>query len=147
VPFSCASFLLKHPSFSSRGARFHASNFDVDPRVNHAVIENPKTTALSVRDFGGTLGAESEDYVVELGKVVITRGALATLKEADVLVALDRHSSGDWGTLCHEDKESNEIAVREGHRLLSVYHSNDTKFCVITEWDRSATTVLLPEEY
>ena len=72
---------------------------------------------------------------------------MATLNEADVCKGLDRHSSGDWGALCQEDKEANEIAVREGHRLLSLHHSDGTKFYVITEWDRSATTVLLPEEY
>ena len=83
----------------------------------------------------------------ELGRTVITRGALATLNEADVHAALGRHQSGDWGTLCHEDKEANEVAVREGLRVLSVYYSSGTKFYVITEWDRSATTVLLPEEY
>ena len=85
--------------------------------------------------------------MIELGQTVITRGALATLKETDVYVALGRHKSGDWGTLCPEDKEANETAVREGLRVLSVYYSNGTKFYVITEWDRSVTTVLLPEEY
>ena len=85
--------------------------------------------------------------MIELGQVVITRGALATLKEADVHAALGRHKSGDWGTLCEEDKEANDTALREGYRLVSVYYSDGTKFYVITEWDRSASTVLLPEEY
>jgi len=69
------------------------------------------------------------------------------LNEADVRTALRRHESGDWGTLCDEDREANDTAAHEGDRLVSVYYSNGTKFYVITEWDRSATTVLLPEEY
>jgi hypothetical protein len=89
----------------------------------------------------------SETDVIELGQVVITRGALATLNEADVHGALRRHQSGDWGTLCNEDREANDVAIREQLRLVSIYYSDNTKFYVITEWDRSATTVLLPEEY
>jgi len=89
----------------------------------------------------------SETDVIELGRVVITRGAMATLKEANVHDALRRHESCDWGTLCDEDREANDLAVREKLRLVSVYYSDETKFYVITEWDRSATTVLLPEEY
>ncbi len=85
--------------------------------------------------------------MIELGRVVITRGAMATLNETDVQTALRRHESGDWGTLCDEDREANDVAVREQLRLVSVYYSDDTKFYVITEWCRSATTVLLPEEY
>ena len=89
----------------------------------------------------------SETDVIELGRVVITRGAMATLNETDVQAALRRHRSGDWGTLCAEDREANDVAVHEQLRLVSVYDSDGTKFYVITEWDRSATTVLLPEEY
>ena len=68
------------------------------------------------------------------------------MNETDVQAALRRHESGDWGTLCDEDREANDVAVREQLRLVSVYHSDGSKFYVITEWDRSATTVLLPEE-
>ena len=72
---------------------------------------------------------------------------MATLNETDVQAALRRHESGDWGTLCDEDREANDVAVHEQLRPVSVYYSDGTKFYVITEWDRSATTVLLPEEY
>ena len=62
--------------------------------------------------------------------------------------ALRRHVYGDWGDLDDEDKAENEFSVENGYRILSSYtSSNGIKFWVITEADRSATTVLLPEEY
>jgi hypothetical protein len=75
---------------------------------------------------------------------------LAALEEADQTPAefLSRHESGDWGEVGPEDWESNEAAVREGTRLLSAYTLNTgVKIWIITEWDRSVTTILLPEEY
>lgn len=83
-----------------------------------------------------------------LGRLVATSNAQATLSHGDILNALERHSAGDWGEVCPEDGEENELSLREGFRLLSVYRSNDgVKFWVITEADRSSTTVLLPEDY
>jgi hypothetical protein len=84
-----------------------------------------------------------------LGQTVITAGADAALAPDDVRRALARHSAGDWGDdLGPEDREENETALAEGFRLLSAYTSTDgTRFWVITEADRSVTTVLLPEEY
>jgi hypothetical protein len=83
-----------------------------------------------------------------LGQTVITRAALAVLPQLDVLEALGRHSRGDWGDIDPEDRGVNEEALRDGDRLLSVYTSTDgRKFWIITEADRSVTTVLLPEDY
>ncbi len=83
-----------------------------------------------------------------LGRTVITQAALATLAHEDVLAALGRHAAGDWGELDEEDRQANERALIEGTRLVSVYRSGaDERFYVITEWDRSSTTVLLPEDY
>ena len=83
-----------------------------------------------------------------LGRVVITPGVLDALSEADVLNALRRHARGDWGELCGEDVQENELALVEGWRLLSAYRGgNDRRFWIITEADRSSTCVLLPEEY
>ena len=82
------------------------------------------------------------------GRIVATRGLLAVISEEDIRSALSRHLSGDWGELPKEDRVSNGKALKEGDRLLSSYtSSNKVKFWIITEWDRSATTVLLPEEY
>ena len=82
------------------------------------------------------------------GQIVITTNALDTLKQRDVLPALRRHLQGDWGDVDAEDRKANDSALVHAARLLSVYHAADgTKFWIITEADRSATTVLLPDDY
>lgn len=83
-----------------------------------------------------------------LGQVCATPGALITLTTLEIATALLRHQRGDWGDLCKEDIEENEMSLREGFRLFSAYKSASTeKFWIITEADRSVTTVLLPSEY
>lgn len=84
------------------------------------------------------------------GQIVATPGALALLKEAkrSPIEFLSRHLRGDWGDLCQEDKTENELGLKYGFRLLSSYPVTPTgKLWVITEADRSVTTLLLPEEY
>ena len=86
----------------------------------------------------------------DLGRTVATPAALdavlASGQSPDEF--LDRHVRGNWGEVCEEDRESNDQAVTEGERILSSYQTNDgVKIWVITEADRSATTLLLPEEY
>ena len=84
----------------------------------------------------------------DLGHVVITPHAQERLVSADVSNALRRHARGDWGDCSADDKAENEYAVDKHLRLFSVYHdSNGTKFWIITEADRSVTTILLPEDY
>ncbi len=84
----------------------------------------------------------------ELGQIVITAHALEVLDPEAMLNSLRRHARGDWGELCEEDKAENELSLREGFRLLSAYHDrNGVKFWIITEADRSVTTILLPEDY
>lgn len=83
-----------------------------------------------------------------LGQTVITRGALAELDPDGVKDAIRRHATGDWGDCCQDDRLANEEALKSDARLFSVYSDrHGTKFWVITEADRSATTVLLPSEY
>jgi len=83
-----------------------------------------------------------------LGSVCISPGAQEVLTHEDVMLALGRHCRGDWGEVCAADREENDLSVREGFRLLSAYQSKSgQKFWVITEADRSVTTVLLPAEY
>jgi hypothetical protein len=85
---------------------------------------------------------------VALGRFVATPAALAALTHLDMRRAIQRHQVGDWGELCPEDLASNDRALECGGRLLSAYHSEaGIKFYVITEHDRSVTTVLLPEDY
>jgi len=82
------------------------------------------------------------------GQIVATRGALSVLSIEDIMKALGRHLSGDWGDLSAEDKQENDFSVNNGFRIISSYSSKKgVKFWIITEADRSATTVLLPEEY
>lgn len=91
----------------------------------------------------------------ELGQVVSTPGALEALQRNKIngIEFLHRHVSGDWGIVCEEDKLANDIAVKTGARLLSVYFLPDeTILWLITEAQdgngtRQATTFLLPEEY
>ena len=83
-----------------------------------------------------------------LGRAVITRNALDQLHPADIFAAIRRHMVGDWGDLGSADAKANDEALRDGCRLLSAYRDrNGIKFWVITEADRSATTILLPEDY
>ncbi|HLJ92765.1 MAG TPA: hypothetical protein VKU02_06165 [Gemmataceae bacterium] len=83
-----------------------------------------------------------------LGQIVITRNALETIPPDDVLQAVIRHAKGDWGELCDEDRQENERSLQRGGRIFLAYHAaNGTKFWIITEADRSVTTVLLPEDY
>ena len=85
--------------------------------------------------------------MVPLGQVVITKSALGTLSKDAVYAALARHQNGDWGDVGAEDQQANDLALKDGSRILSVYTAADTKFWIITEADRSVTTVLLPEDY
>lgn len=83
-----------------------------------------------------------------LGQTVMTATACEVLKPHDVMSALQRHASGDWGEVCPSDALLNDRAVGERCRILSAYtDSAGVKFWIITEADRSSTTVLLPEDY
>ena len=85
-----------------------------------------------------------------LGQIVSTPGALQAMETAGNSASefLVRHIQGDWGNLCDEDKTSNDEALQEGLRILSAYKLNDgVRIWIITECDRSVTTLLLPEEY
>lgn len=85
-----------------------------------------------------------------LGTVLATPGALQACEDAGVnpLNLLDRHWSGDWDDLPEEDKKENEVSFDKQLRILSAYViAPDVKIWIITDGDRSATTILLPEEY
>jgi hypothetical protein len=88
------------------------------------------------------------DPKFSLGRTVITVAAQATLHPEDVPIALHRHITGDWGELDTPDKQANDDALLQNLRLLSRYRDRQGHaFYVITEHDRSVTTVLLPEDY
>lgn len=85
-----------------------------------------------------------------LGVIVMTPGAIDALAAAgqDAPSLIARHARGDWGSVSTEDAIENDRAVIAGHRVLSRYVlANQARLWVITESDRSVTTILLPEEY
>ncbi len=89
----------------------------------------------------------------KMGRLVWTRGVNDQVADNEpfakfVMGSLARHAKGDWGDLGDEDKQENELSLKEGFRLLSAYESGDLpKIWIITEADRSVTTVLFPDEY
>ncbi len=85
-----------------------------------------------------------------LGQIVATPGALEALEanNQEPLPFVQRHAQGDWGEVSPEDSQENELSLAHGFRLLSAYVLTDgTRIWIITEADRSVTTILLPEEY
>jgi hypothetical protein len=82
-----------------------------------------------------------------LGKAVVTARALDLLRPDEIALGLARHVRGDWGRVCPEDATANEEALRTSGRLLSVFGEGERRFWIITEADRSVTTILLPEDY
>ena len=82
------------------------------------------------------------------GRIVATPGALEAFTDEQISTCIRRHLGGDWGDLCEEDKDLNEQAVVSDCRIMSSYvFPDDKKLWIITEADRSSTTLLLPEEY
>ena len=90
----------------------------------------------------------SDSVKTPLGRIVATPAALGAVSQPDIVAALRRHAAGDWGEVDAHDRTANDDALRSGERILSVYRSaTGTTFWVLTEADRSATTVLLPDDY
>ena len=86
--------------------------------------------------------------VFRLGRIVATPNALQSITQDDILLGIQRHQAGDWGNLTEEDRMANDQALVQGTRIVSAYNAgNGTRFWIITEADRSVTTVLLPEDY
>ena len=81
----------------------------------------------------------------ELGRIVATPGALAL--GVDFSPYIGMHQRGYWGDVCQDDWKANDQSVKEGSRILSAYEIKEDKIWIITEADRSATSVLLPSEY
>ena len=83
-----------------------------------------------------------------LGDLFVTAAVDKTIDPTDIAQALNRHAQRDWGDVCEVYRKWNELSLAEGYRLFSVYYDrNGSKFWIITECDRSATTVLLPDDY
>ena len=101
--------------------------------------------------MGVLLVIEAVRPLFPMGELVATPGAMALLEKRRLSPAkfLARHLSGDWGDLCLEDQELNREALKQGLRLMSSYTigSSGETIWIITEADRSSTTILTPEEY
>jgi len=83
-----------------------------------------------------------------LGRTVATPGAVAAFNDtAPLMLALDRHVACDWSEMPADDQQANRLAVLDGSRILGSYTVEGVRLWIITEADRSATTILLPEEY
>jgi hypothetical protein len=83
------------------------------------------------------------------GRLLMTPGVRDLLEstETDPMPIIEKHLTGDWGTVCEDDAKANDHAVEHGARILSAYEIDGEKIWIITEADRSATTILLPSEY
>ena len=83
-----------------------------------------------------------------LGRIVVTPNARQSITQDDILVGIQRHQAGDWGNLTDDNRTANDHALAQGGRIVSAYNAmNGTRFWLITEADRSTTTILLPEDY
>jgi len=140
------------------GARFHSSaelNAHLKKYHPEAYASSQPATSIGVeaRDHPSRLAMTSTSKGFPLGQLVFTRGVndlIAENKEFALLVltSLQRHARGDWGDLSEEDKKENEYSLTRHLRLLSAYEQHGLpKIWIITEADRSVTTVLFPEEY
>jgi hypothetical protein len=117
----------------------------------------PQQSSKLVAKYPGISSATSDPRPPEprpvqcftLGQCYATAGVVQILQgaELDPMTLVQRHHGGDWGDLCSEDVLANESAIREGHRILSAYTVAGKKVYVITEANRSVTTVLLASEY
>ena len=119
---------------------------------DHLVVtyDNEKQMMVNVEQVKRRAEPSLPEGRFPLGRVVATPGALDSLQDADhnPLELLDRHVSGDWGDLSEEDRQENELSIEKDYRILSAYVlDTGVKVWVITEADRSVTTILLPSEY
>src|SRR5205823_2062075 len=122
-------------------------HFGIQGTRSHSAFQGDRQIRRVSRKSTGPL---MEVVLFPLGRLLATPGALKALERAGETIEtlLARHSTGDWGNVCEEDRKENDFSVRNGFRLLSAYKlRDDTKVWIITEADRSATTLLLPDEY
>ena len=89
---------------------------------------------------------------MKYGNIYATRGIADAMEQspkfaAEVRRAFGRYQQGDWGDVCEEDRALNDEAARIGECVLAAYQTSGGKIWIITEWDRSATTILYPDEY
>ena len=119
----------------------------------YKVVDNP----ITVDDLLNLLPSKDvlENDKFELGNLIVTRGVFDRVGEDAkisrfVAQSLARYKKGDWGDTCKKDADQNNDAIKNGERILAVYifdEEKDDRIWIITEWDRSVTTILFPDEY
>jgi hypothetical protein len=132
-----------------------AGPFESDDEANIVCEKLSQKMGIPTFNLADVWTGEMQDIkpsqnLFQPGRVFLTPGAKDALVEAGELPSkyLVRHLAGDWGEIPPEDAKENELSVREGYRILSAYGlKTGTKIWIITEADRSSTTILLPEEY
>ena len=128
-----------------------------ETNTSQIIIYAPFTgsPALYKCDYKQTMKIEWAKPLFDLGQVLVTCGVYGEIKDNAafgffVADCLQQHQAGIWGVICAEDKKLNDDSLANGGRLLSSYEMPDVrngKIWIITEWDRSATTILFPDEY
>jgi hypothetical protein len=129
---------------------FVASLHGDDVLFVKAIGKSPEAFRLPDAFLRRLVEATKPEPLFQLGRTFITQGASDALAESGQTAAefLGRHERGDWGLVGKEDAKENDLSVREGFRVLSAFTTrNGERLWVITEHDRSSTTVLLPREY
>jgi hypothetical protein len=123
-------------------------------RAARDLIENGRIKAPDAEAQGAQPGRKRPVVIVATGaarfatgEIVITRPAANLLTSSEIAEGLARHAAGDWGDLDPVDARSNEEGLERHARLLSAYGKDERRFWIITESDRSVTTVLLPQDY
>ena len=128
----------------------------VCPKCGELVTEHPALSRVDnktdICSQCGMIEALQAMMKFELGQIVVTRGINSAIEGSEkfaqeLQTALRKYITGDWGCLPNEDKASNEQATKDGGRILGGYKTSKGKIWIITESDRSATTILFPNEY
>ncbi len=133
---------------------------EVRAKLDSMILNNTEAYAegeeLSSQEPGHEITTWEANTAAEIafpiGNLLITRAVQSLIEndELDPIPYLKRHVVGDWGEICSEDWESNQWSLENGERLLSCYNINaegESRLWIITEADRSATTMLLPSDY
>lgn len=94
-----------------------------------------------------------DEKKLDLGQIVITQNVNIAIKSNNkfyefVMESLEKYKNKDWGNMCKEDKEINDDAIKTGEsRIFAAYEKEKDKIWIITEWDKSLTTILFPSDY
>lgn len=114
--------------------------------MEHTPYTTPVPEAINA-SVPETINASPENAKFELGMLVATPGVIHAIGLKRTVPYIVMHMTGHWGDLDLEDQRTNDWSVENGSRILSEYHVQGEKFWIITERDRSVTTLLLPDEY